>query len=681
MTGNAKVWRAPLAGLASVAMIATMGVTAMTASAATSSSFVPASQTSYTVVLNSGVASFNKEAALGLDTTLGAGNDDASLSSDSKTLTIKNVPAGKTVAEVENAAEATMTAPTGYVFTAGDFKFWFDGATYGTSNMVDESLTVAKASNGGQVSLYAHVPTTNGIANINFAGYSDPVKIPSSDKLATWQVPTTSNGQHVKAWLRDGDANKALDLKTTYTGDANYSAQWYDQTDPVVTYKNANGSTTLPADKTQNVAPGTAFDLLSASELGITGENVAVAYYSKADKSAQFTANKTGVTSDTVVYVASTTRKTVTYKYKTATAKDDGTYEVSAYVDYGTDTIAQNQNALEPPAPATRADGAKFLGWYTNSDLKTKVVFPYAFTGSATLYAKYGDATAKKNVKVTFDQHYNGAPAATSVTYKEGDKVAKPATPTRKGYVFQYWYANGADDKDVFKDDDLKATANVTYFAKWATEGEDAYNKISTKLSNADKQFTNASYKAYEKVYDEYINASDKSVKEGKTQADATKAVKAAKEALVENTVKLYRVYNPNNGDHFFTTNASIQSSLVNLGWKAEGAPFKVAKPYADKDGNYLNLGELIYSAYNPNTGEHLLVAKGEAEGLAKAGWTNEGVIFAVAQGSSSKSVYRVYNPNTNGPAHVYVGKAEGASLVKLGWKWDNNAKPVYKLG
>ncbi|WP_146194773.1 hypothetical protein, partial [Bifidobacterium callitrichidarum] len=33
MTGNTKVWRAPLAGLASVAMIATMGVAASTASA------------------------------------------------------------------------------------------------------------------------------------------------------------------------------------------------------------------------------------------------------------------------------------------------------------------------------------------------------------------------------------------------------------------------------------------------------------------------------------------------------------------------------------------------------------------------------------------------------------------------------------------------------------------------
>ena len=33
MTGNNKVWRAPVAGLASVAMLATLGVTVMTANA------------------------------------------------------------------------------------------------------------------------------------------------------------------------------------------------------------------------------------------------------------------------------------------------------------------------------------------------------------------------------------------------------------------------------------------------------------------------------------------------------------------------------------------------------------------------------------------------------------------------------------------------------------------------
>lgn len=34
MTGNNKVWRAPVAGLASVAMLATMGVSTLTANAA-----------------------------------------------------------------------------------------------------------------------------------------------------------------------------------------------------------------------------------------------------------------------------------------------------------------------------------------------------------------------------------------------------------------------------------------------------------------------------------------------------------------------------------------------------------------------------------------------------------------------------------------------------------------------
>ena len=93
-----------------------------------------------------------------------------------------------------------------------------------------------------------------------------------------------------------------------------------------------------------------------------------------------------------------------------------------------------------------------------------------------------------------------------------------------------------------------------------------------------------------------------------------------------------------------------------------------------------MNLGDVIYSVYNPNTGEHLLVGQAEAESLATVGWNNEGAVFAAPQGAT-KDVYRVYNPNTTGPAHVYVGKAEANGLIKLGWRWDNNAKPVYKLG
>lgn len=39
-------------------------------------------------------------------------------------------------------------------------------------------------------------------------------------------------------------------------------------------------------------------------------------------------------------------------------------------------------------------------------------------------------------------------------------------------------------------------------------------------------------------------------------------------------SVPVYRLYNPNNGDHVFTTSASEKDSLVGLGWSNEEIAF-----------------------------------------------------------------------------------------------------------
>lgn len=46
---------------------------------------------------------------------------------------------------------------------------------------------------------------------------------------------------------------------------------------------------------------------------------------------------------------------------------------------------------------------------------------------------------------------------------------------------------------------------------------------------------------------------------------------------------------------------------------------------------------------------------------------------------SSKRSVYRLYNPNAKGGDHYYtLSKYEAKTLVNLGWRWDNNANPVF---
>ena len=92
--------------------------------------------------------------------------------------------------------------------------------------------------------------------------------------------------------------------------------------------------------------------------------------------------------------------------------------------------------------------------------------------------------------------------------------------------------------------------------------------------------------------------------------------------------------------------------------------------------------GQPVYRIYNKNTGEHFYtVSLAEKNADVKAGWTYEGVGWQ-APAKTSSPVYRVYNPNAKGGDHYYTKSlAEAKSLVKVGWHWDYGGKPVFYSG
>lgn len=89
-----------------------------------------------------------------------------------------------------------------------------------------------------------------------------------------------------------------------------------------------------------------------------------------------------------------------------------------------------------------------------------------------------------------------------------------------------------------------------------------------------------------------------------------------------------------------------------------------------------------IYRLYNKNTGEYFYTSSlAEKNGLVKVGWNFESVGWAAPK-SGNNAIYRVYNPNAKGGDHYYTkSKAEASHLVSLGWKWDNAGKPVFYSG
>lgn len=134
----------------------------------------------------------------------------------------------------------------------------------------------------------------------------------------------------------------------------------------------------------------------------------------------------------------------------------------------------------------------------------------------------------------------------------------------------------------------------------------------------------------------------------------------AAKKPKPDPKEVLYRLYNPNSGEHFYTANAGEKISLVKSGWRDEGTGWSAP----------LNSDRAVYRLYNPNAGDHhYTLNAGERDALVKAGWKYEGIAWLSAQ-SSKTPVYRQYNPNAKSGAHNYTtSKAEADHLISVGWK------------
>ncbi|MGT2961258.1 N-acetylmuramoyl-L-alanine amidase [Streptococcus caballi] len=148
-----------------------------------------------------------------------------------------------------------------------------------------------------------------------------------------------------------------------------------------------------------------------------------------------------------------------------------------------------------------------------------------------------------------------------------------------------------------------------------------------------------------------------KSQDEASLSATNTQAQSAA-----VTTLAMYRLYNPNSGEHFYTSNGYEKVSLVKLGWRDENVAW-----YAPTKG------EEVYRLYNPNAGDHhYTVNKGEMTNLSNLGWRYEGIAWYSA---GTIAMYRLYNPNAKSGSHHYTAsKSEVVSLTKLGWRYEDVA-------
>lgn len=126
--------------------------------------------------------------------------------------------------------------------------------------------------------------------------------------------------------------------------------------------------------------------------------------------------------------------------------------------------------------------------------------------------------------------------------------------------------------------------------------------------------------------------------------------------------IPMWRLYNPNSGEHFYTASVNEREHLVDAGWHMEGVGW-----VAPAEGND------VYRLYNTNGGEHHYTTdSNERDILVSRGWKDEGVGW---KSGGDVVLKREYNPHKFSCNHNYTtSQKEHDHLVSIGWKDEGNA-------
>ena len=130
-------------------------------------------------------------------------------------------------------------------------------------------------------------------------------------------------------------------------------------------------------------------------------------------------------------------------------------------------------------------------------------------------------------------------------------------------------------------------------------------------------------------------------------------------------TVEMYRLYNRNSGEHFYTSDAGERNMLISVGWTYEGVGW-VAPSTSNTP---------VYRLYNPYGGEHHYTTSiSERNNLIAAGWNDEGIGW-YSDDDCTIPLYRQYNPNAFANNHNYTtSRSENNYLISIGWRGEGVA-------
>lgn len=214
---------------------------------------------------------------------------------------------------------------------------------------------------------------------------------------------------------------------------------------------------------------------------------------------------------------------------------------------------------------------------------------------------------------------------------------------------------------------DLYTTGDGVNFQSVTTNGfNDPYNHgLRTFAKTADNQLVigtaNPFYGTQIWKLNEGVNSNPGTDKPGNNKPGTNTGSSSSAQA---SAMDLYRLYNPNSGEHFYTQDRNEKDYLVKASWKYEG----IGWTSPAKGGSSIP----VYRLYNPNAGDHHYTKDShESEVLQSLGWKYEGIGWYSLPEGKGVPVYRQYNPNAKkAGAHNYTkDKAENDYLASIGWK------------
>ena len=126
----------------------------------------------------------------------------------------------------------------------------------------------------------------------------------------------------------------------------------------------------------------------------------------------------------------------------------------------------------------------------------------------------------------------------------------------------------------------------------------------------------------------------------------------------------MYRLYNPNSGEHFYTSDTFERDHVIAAGWNDEGIGWTAPTE-----------GQPVYRLYNANAGDHhYTISANERDTLVSIGWTDEGIGW-MSDPARGVPIWREYNPYATAGAHNFTASLnEHVELCGLGWRGEGIA-------